>query len=134
MGCLRRLEGVFLSTDEDVDRFLALPGLENLTALQMSFLGHYDRAIHRYTDAVVLTEAAADRLIRSERLARLTDLTLGFGYTRRVEFHVAPQFADPAVMPRLQTLHLYVSRDGTSADRPEIARVQARFGLRLIAW
>jgi uncharacterized protein (TIGR02996 family) len=134
IGRLRRLEGVILSTDEDVDQFLALPGLENLTSLQVSFLGHYDRAIHRYTDAVVLTEAAADRLIRSERLARLTDLTLGFGYTRRVEFHIAPQFADPAVMPRLRTLHLYVSRDGTSADRPGIAGVQARFGLRLIAW
>ena len=134
LGCLRQLEGVILSTDEDVDRFLALPGLDHLTALQVSFLGHYDRTTYRYTDAVVLTEAAADRLIRSDRLARLTDLTVGFGYTRRVEFHVAPQFADPAVMPRLRTLRLYVSRDGSSADRPGIAGVRARFSLRLIAW
>lgn len=133
LGCLRHLEGVILSTDEDVDRFLALPALENLTSLQVSFLGHYDRTIHRYTDPGLLTEAAVDRLIRSQRFGRLTELTLGFGYIRRVEFHVAPQFADPAVMPRLRTLHLYGSRDGSSADRPDIAGVRARFGLRLIA-
>jgi uncharacterized protein (TIGR02996 family) len=49
-------------------------------------------------------------------------------------FHIASQFADPAVMPRLRTLHLYVSRDSTSADRPGIAGVRAWLGLRLIAW
>jgi hypothetical protein len=37
-------------------------------------------------------------------------------------------------MPRLRTLVLYVGRDGTSTDRPEIAGVRTRFGLRLIAW
>ena len=130
----RGLGDVYKRQDEDVARFLALPGLENLTSLQVSFLGHYDHATYRYTDAVVLTEAAADRVIRSDRLARVRDLTIGFGYTRRIEFHVAPQFADPAVMPRLRTLRLYVMRDGSSADRPEIAGVRARFGLRLISW
>lgn len=131
---LRHLDGVVLASDADADRFLALPGLENLTTLQVSFLGHYDQTTYRYTDPVVLTEAAADRVLRSERLARLTDLTVGFGYIRRVEFHMVPQFADPMLLPRLRTLRLYVSRDGSSADRPDIAGVRARFGLRLIAW
>jgi uncharacterized protein (TIGR02996 family) len=134
LPCLHDLRGVIISADEDVERFLALPGLENLTSLHLSFLGHYDTATHRYTDAIFLTEAAADHLLRSERLSRVTDLTLGFGYTRRIEFHVAPQFADPTLMPRLQKLYLYVSRDGTSTDRPRIEGVRARFGLRLLAW
>jgi uncharacterized protein (TIGR02996 family) len=131
---LRGLGGVIISTDEDVESFLALPGLDNLTSLQLSFLGHYDRAIHRYTDAVVLTEAATDRLLRSERLSRVTDLTLGFVYTFRIESHVVPRFSDPAVIPRLQKLHLYVTRDGRSDDRLPIDGLRARFGLRLIAW
>jgi uncharacterized protein (TIGR02996 family) len=131
---LRTLRGVIVSTDEDVERFLTLPGLENLTSLQLSFLGHYDRATHRYTDAVVLTEAAVDRLLRSERLARITNLTLGFGYTRRIEFHVVPQFSDPGLMPRLRTVRLYVGRDGRSDDRPRLDTVRARFGNRLSAW
>lgn len=134
MTCLRDLQGVVISTDEDVDQFLALPGLENLASLQLSFLGHYDRTTHRYTDAVTLKEAAVDRVLRSERLSRLTTLTLGFGYTRRIEFHVVPQFADPALMPRLQQLRLYVSRDGSSNDRVALGRVRVRFGLRLVAW
>jgi uncharacterized protein (TIGR02996 family) len=134
LTCLRSLDGVTLTSDEDCERFLALPGLENLTSLQLSFLGHYDRTTHRYTDAVVLTEATADRVIRSDRLTRLTELTLGFGYTRRVEFHVAPQLADPAVLPRLRKLRLYAMRDGSSADRPSLAGLRARFGLGLVAW
>jgi uncharacterized protein (TIGR02996 family) len=134
LTCLNDLRGVIISTDEDVKRFLTLPGLENLTSLQLSFLGHYDRTIHRYTDAIVLTEAAVDRLIRSERLSRITDLTLGFGYTRRIEFYLAPQFADPNLMPRLQKLYLYVGRDGSSEDRPPVDGLRARFGLRLVAW
>jgi uncharacterized protein (TIGR02996 family) len=134
LACLRTLRGVILSSDEDVDHFLALPDLDNLTSLQLSFLGHYDSTTYRYTDRVVLTEAAAERVIRSERLARLTDLTLGFAYTRRLEFYISPQFADQTVMPRLQKLRLYVTRDGRGDDRPAIDGVKARFGLRLIAW
>lgn len=132
--CLRTVRGVTVSSDADAEHLLNLPGLDNLTSLQLSFLGHYDRGSHRYTDAVVLTEGAVDRLLRSERLSRVTDLTLGFGYTRRIESHVVPQFADPALMPRLQKLRLYVMRDGRSDDRLPIDDLRARFGLRLTAW
>jgi hypothetical protein len=134
LSCLRDLSGVIIATDEDADQFLELPGLENLASLHLSFLGHYDRTRHRYTDDVVLTEAAVDRVLRSERLARVAELMLGFGYVRRLELHVAPQLADRTVLPGLQKLRLYVSRDGSSDDRAPLNGARARFGLRLVPW
>ena len=72
----------------------------------------------------------AERVVRSERLARLTELTLGFHYAPEVETQLVQTLADPSVMPRLRRLRFYGSFGN---ERPPLDGLRARFGLRLQA-
>ena len=134
LTCLRDLQGVLIGDDADADALLALPGLENLTSLTLAFFGYYDRSTHRYTNKVVLTKAAVERVLRAKRWGRVTDLHVSVVYCQRLEAPVADAFAKPSVFPRLRTLRLHLTRDGSKKDIPPLDAVKARFGPRLIPW
>jgi uncharacterized protein (TIGR02996 family) len=125
---LRNLCGVVLFTDKDVERFLTSFPLERLTRLKLSFCAEYGGSGETFLPQ--LSPAAVARLLRSDRLARLTELTLGFHYMTDAEAQAAQTLADPSVMPRLLRLQFYGNYGN---ERPSFDELRARFGLRLRA-
>ncbi|QDU20250.1 TIGR02996 domain-containing protein [Urbifossiella limnaea] len=121
----RTLRGVTLASDAAVERFLAMPGLEAVNRLQLRVgidPGHTAPSV-----------TAGERVVRSERLANVTDLTLSFHDAEDIESRTWPVLADPAVLPRLKSLTIHGSG---AADRPTLDQsgVRRRFGRRLQAY
>ncbi len=121
----RTLRGVTLASDAAVERFLSMPGLEAVSRLQVRI------GIDPGHDAPSPT--SGERVVRSERLANVTELLLSFHDVEDIEERTWPVLADPAVLPRLRRLTIHGS--GRS-DRPTLdqAGVRRRFGKRLEAY
>jgi len=128
-GRLRHLEGVILITDDDAAGFLALPRLDRLGRLKLSFCGEYDQPTGDFNPR--LSPDVAERVIRSPGLANVTDLTLGFHYLPDVAARLADVLADAAVLPRLRRLYFYGSFGN---PMPPMDALRARLGSRLQAW
>ncbi len=126
---LRHLEGVVLILADDAARFLALPRLDRLARLKLSFSGEYDQATREFLPR--LSPDVAEQVIRSPGLANVTEMTLGFHYLPAVAERLAVVLADPAVMPCLRHLTFYGSFGN---DLPSMDNLRARFGSRLVAF
>jgi uncharacterized protein (TIGR02996 family) len=121
---LRELAGVVLITQRDVELFLAhypLGRLQRLHLIFAYFRSHTPRRI---------TPANAERVIRDERLGRLTDLTLSFHDMRQTRARLVKVLAEPGVMPRLRRLRVYDTDAGPGDRTEQNAGLRARFGLR----
>jgi hypothetical protein len=125
---LRTLQGVVLTTDADVERFLTLPRLERLAKLQISFGAAYDFQSNGLV--VLLSPTVVEELVRSDRFANVTDLTLGIQEMPELKARLATVLADPAVFPRVRRIRFY---GNTGNERASLSCLRRRFGLRLRA-
>jgi uncharacterized protein (TIGR02996 family) len=118
----RTLLGVTLATDAAVERFLGMPGLEAVNRLQLLFTA-------QPVEESPPTPAAVEQLVRSDRLANVTRLEVFFHDVPELERRVWTLLADPAALPRLNTLH---TDAGANPSAPELDGLRRRFAGRLV--
>ncbi|MCA9174464.1 MAG: hypothetical protein KDB14_08260 [Planctomycetales bacterium] len=121
--CLRQLQGVVFATNDGIDAFLQWNGLDRLTNLGISFVGPHDQSA-----TVELDSEAVQRLLRSPRLSRLRQVTMGFHQLPEVAASATRLMGNPAVMPHLHSARLYSLY---SSLRPHAEGLRERLGPRL---
>jgi hypothetical protein len=125
---LRTLAGVVLASEADVEQFFAFPRLERLAHLKLAFRGAYNNQTGQFVTQI--SPDVAERVVRSDRMAHVTDLTLGAAHLPEVYARLVTVLADPAVFPRVRRLRLY---EETWGREPSLDGLRKRFGLRLDA-